>query len=413
MVYSASSASSALGTVGDPAYYLKRYLVLGALGWLALRFCSRLDLDRVREATPFILIGAFGLLVLVLMPGVGVEVNGATRWLGTGAIRFQPSEVAKFALVLYAAMLIAKDPKRVQSLATLANPLLYVSLGIFVLVAAQPDLGTDLVMCATLFAILLAAGAKVSDLAKLAGGLFAIVLIFSIAEPYRMARLTAFLHPGSDPTGAGFQTDQARIAIGSGGFIGAGLGESVQKVFYLPEAHTDMILAVIGEELGLLGITGLALLYFTVGFAGLRAAKNSRDIYARLLALGITSLIICQALLNFFAVLGLAPLTGVPLPFISYGSSNLVVLMAAMGLLINVASGRHQARLSSVGNREAARRDEIEPNGERIRAARLGRRDQRLEDLERDVGRSGRLADRRNARSGRRPAPNRRDGHRP
>jgi cell division protein FtsW len=318
--------------------------------------------------------------------------------------------------VLYAAMLIAKDPTRVRSLTTLANPLLYVCGGVFVLVAAQPDLGTDLVMCATLFAILLAAGAQVSDLAKLAGGLFVLVLIFSLIEPYRMARLTAFLHPGSDPTGAGFQTDQARIAIGSGGIVGRGLGESVQKVFYLPEAHTDMILAVVGEELGLLGIAGLALLYFAVGFAGLRAARNSRDIYARLLALGITSLIICQALLNFFAVLGLAPLTGVPLPFISYGNSNLIVLMAAMGLLINVASGTHQARLRAVPG--AVERAHAQDDDERIRAARLGRRDRQLERLERAAAREGRFDDRRQASRGSRgprarPSPPRRDRHGP
>ncbi len=416
MVYSASSASSALGAVDDSTYYLKRYLVLGAVGWLALRYCARVDLERVRKATPLILATAFVLLVAVKLPGLGVEVNGARRWLGFGGVRFQPSEVAKFALVLYAAMLIAKDPARVRSLTTLANPLLHVCGGIFVLVAAQPDLGTDIVMCATLFAILLAAGAQVSDLAKLAGGLFVLALLFSIVEPYRMARLTAFLHPGSDPTGAGFQTDQARIAIGSGGLIGSGLGESVQKVFYLPEAHTDMILAVIGEELGLLGIAGLALLYFAVGFAGLRAARNSRDIYARLLALGITSLIICQALLNFFAVLGLAPLTGVPLPFISYGSSNLIVLMAAMGLLINVASGAHRARLSAVpGARE---RTHAGDGDERIRAARLGRRDRQLEQFERGAAREGRFRDRRQAsRDGdgprERPVSTRRDRHRP
>lgn len=425
MVFSASSASSALGAAGDSTFYLKRYLVLGLVGWLALRFCARVDLERVRQWTPAILVLAVALLMLVKLPGVGVEVNGARRWLGTSALRFQPSELAKLALVLYAAMLIAKDPERVKSLTTLANPLLYVSGGIFVLVAAQPDLGTDLVMCATLFALLLAAGAQPRDLAKLAGGLIAIVAVLSVVEPYRMARLTAFLDPGADPTGAGFQTDQARIAIGSGGLVGSGLGESVQKVFYLPEAHTDMILAVIGEELGLLGIVGLALLYFIVGFAGLRAAKNSRDIYARLLALGITSLIICQALLNFFAVLGLAPLTGVPLPFISYGSSNLIVLMGAMGLLINVASGRHQARMTMVeggAGRVTARSDRAatrtsraathSDERERIRAARIGRRDRQLDELEERAASEGRIRDRRSSgrRVGGKPQP-RRTGH--
>ena len=199
------------------------------------------------------------------------------------------------------------------------------------------------------------AGAQPKGLAKGAGVLAVLVLILSVLEPYRMARLTAFLNPGHDPSGIGYQSQQARIAIGSGGIFGVGLGESVQKISYMPEAHTDMILAVIGEELGLMGISVLATLYGGLIFVGLRAAKNSRDVYARLLAIGITSMLACQALLNFFAVLGMAPLTGVPLPFISYGGCNLIIMLAAMGLLINVASGRHSARVRvlSGGGRDA------------------------------------------------------------
>lgn len=367
MVYSASSASSALQTGGDPLGYLKRYLVLGALGLLFMRFTSTINLNKVREATPLLLAGSFVLLLLVLMPGFGVEVNGAKRWLGAGIARFQPSEVMKLALVLYAAMLIAQDPRRVRNIKSMANPLFWVIGGAVMLIALQPDLGTDLVICATMGMILVAAGAQMKDLAKVGAILAVIVLLFSVVEPYRMARLTAFLHPGHDPTGISFQSEQARIAIGSGGVVGRGLGESVQKVFYLPEAHTDMILAVIGEELGLLGITGLAALYFALVLGGLRAAKNSRDAYARLLAIGITSMIACQALLNFFAVLGMAPLTGVPLPFISYGASNLIVMLGGMGLLVNVASGRHQARVrvikgggTSARERHAARQREAD-----------------------------------------------------
>jgi cell division protein FtsW len=325
--------------------YLKRYLIIGAAGLFVMRFASRIDLDRVRQLTPVLLMVAFGMLVLVLLPGFGVEVNGARRWLGAGILRFQPSEVMKFSLVLYAAMLIAQDPRRVRSLGSLANPLFYVIGGACGLIMLQPDMGTDLVICSTLGLMLVASGARMSDLAKIAGGLAVAVLIMSVLEPYRMARLTSFLNPSHDPTGIGYQSSQARIAIGSGGFFGVGLGESVQKIHYMPEAHTDMILAVIGEELGLMGITVLVTLYAGLIVVGLRAAKNSRDVYARLLAIGITSLLACQALLNFFAVLGMAPLTGVPLPFISYGGANLIVMLAAMGLLINVASGKHQARV--------------------------------------------------------------------
>ncbi len=359
MVYSASSASSALSTHGDPLGYLKRYLVLGTLGLIAMRYTSRINLDRLRKLTPLLVGVSFGLLLIVLLPGIGVEVNGARRWIGPGIARFQPSELMKFALVLYVAMLVAKDPTRVRDLKSMSNPLFYVVGAAMLLIAKQPDLGTDLVICATIGMILVAAGAQIKDLAKVGAVLAALVLVFSLVEPYRAARLTSFLHPGSDPTGASFQSEQARIAIGSGGLVGRGLGESVQKVFYLPEAHTDMILAVVGEELGLLGIAGLATLYFALIMTGLRAARNSRDAYARLIAIGVSSLVACQALLNFFAVLGMAPLTGVPLPFISYGASNLIVMLAAMGLLVNVASGRHTARVRVLrgGAGEHRRRD--------------------------------------------------------
>ncbi len=345
MVYSASSGNAALQAGGDPTGYLKRYLVIGTAGLMIMRLASRVDLNRVRELTPALMIAAFSMLVLVLVPGFGVEVNGATRWLGAGMLRFQPSEVMKIALVLYAAMLIAQDPKRVRSLSSLANPLFYVLGAACGLIMLQPDMGTDLVIVATMGLLLIAAGAQLKDLAKVAGVMAVGVLILSLIEPYRMARLTSFLDPGHDPTGAGYQSQQARIAIGSGGFFGVGLGESVQKIHYMPEAHTDMILAVIGEELGLLGIGVLASLYVGLIFIGLRAAKRSRDYYARLLAVGITAMLGCQALLNFFAVLGMAPLTGVPLPFISYGGANLIIMLTSLGLLVNVASGRHSARV--------------------------------------------------------------------
>jgi cell division protein FtsW len=375
MVYSASSGNAALAVGGDPTGYLKRYLIIGAAGLVMMRFASRIDLNRVRELTPVLLMIAFGMLVLVLMPGFGVEVNGAKRWLGAGILRFQPSEVMKIALVLYAAMLIAQNPKRVQSLGSLANPLFYVIAAACGLIMLQPDMGTDLVICSTLGLLLIAAGANMKDLAKVAGVLGACVLLMSILEPYRMARLTSFLHPDHDPTGAGYQSQQARIAIGSGGFFGVGLGESVQKIHYMPEAHTDMILAVIGEELGLVGIGVLATLYGGLIFVGLRAAKNSRDVYAKLLAVGITAMLASQALLNFFAVLGMAPLTGVPLPFISYGGANLIIMLSAMGLLINVASGRHQARVRVIrGGGRSSTHQQSRPHSQRKVAAAGGAR---------------------------------------
>ena len=173
----------------------------------------------------------------------------------------------------------------------------------------------------------------------IAGALLVLVLIASLIEPYRMARLTGFLNPGADAGGAGFQGEQAKIALGSGGIFGVGLGESVQKAFYLPEAHTDMIAAVIGEELGFVGISLLVGLFGLFGYAGLRTAQKARDRYGKLLAAGLTSMVLVQASINLFAVMGLAPLTGVPLPFVSYGNSSLIVTLAAVGLLLNVANG--------------------------------------------------------------------------
>ena len=206
-----------------------------------------------------------------------------------------------------------------------------------------------------------------------------LALVVALIEPYRRERLTAFLDPFSDAGDSGFQSVQALVAIGSGGLFGVGLGESVQKIFYLPEAHTDMILAIIGEEVGVIGILGVIALYGMIGYAGLRTAKLARDRYSKLLAAGITSLILCQATLNFFAVLGMAPLTGVPLPFISYGSTNLVMLLGAMGLLLNVAAtggraARARPRLTAIeGGRGDKDRDRRRRDGGSRRAGARGR----------------------------------------
>jgi cell division protein FtsW len=344
MVYSASSGTSLLTHDGDSSQYLKRYLVSAALGLLALRYFARHGVGVARQATPFVMVAAFAGLLLVLVPGLGIEVNGSRRWLGAGALQVQPSEVAKLALVLYAALMLASQPERARSLGGV-RPLLVVAGAMAVLIVMQPDLGTTMVIMFAIFALLAAGGVSGRHLGMLAGGLVALALIAAVLEPYRRERLTSFIDPWSDPEGSGFQSVQAMVAIGSGGFFGVGLGESVQKLFYLPEAHTDMILAVIGEELGLFGISAVLLLYGMIAYAGLRAARTARDHYQKLLAAGITSMILIQAIVNFFAVLGLLPLTGVPLPFISYGNSNLIVLLAGMGILINVAhDGGRRAR---------------------------------------------------------------------
>jgi cell division protein FtsW len=339
MVYSASSAESLLNGSGDPSHYLKRYLVFAVLGVAVLHLLSRHGLRLVRKLVPVMLIGSFALCAAVMVPGVGVSVNGATRWLAAGPIQFQPSELLKVALVIYAAHVLAMRPKSVATVRGIIRPLLVVVGAACLLLLLQPDLGTAMIICFSIGALLIAAGAQVRHLGLIAGSGGALTLLMILVEPYRRERLIAFLDPWANANDSGFQVVQSMIAIGSGGVFGVGLGESVQKVYYLPEAHTDMILAIVGEELGVLGVVGIAALYGLIAYGGLRAAKLARDRFAKLLAAGITSLILCQATLNLFAVMGMAPLTGVPLPFVSYGNSNLIVLLAAMGLVLNVAAG--------------------------------------------------------------------------
>src|SRR3954469_6947571 len=379
MVYSASSAESLLSGPGDPSYYLKRYLLCALLGLVVMHLASRHGLRVIKALTPFLLIGSFVLTIAVMLPGFGVTINGAPRWLGAGPLQFQPSELLKVSIVLYAAQCLSMRPRASKTLKGLINPLLIVVAAACLLLLKQPDMGTALVICLAIGTLLIAAGAPLRVLGGGLGTLVALAVLVALVEPYRRARLTSFLDPFSDAGDTGFQAVQALTAIGSGGFFGVGLGESVQKIFYLPEAHTDMILAVIGEELGLVGILGVIGLYGMLGFAGLRAAKLARDLHAKLLAAGITSLILCQATLNVFAVLGMAPLTGVPLPFLSYGSTNLVVLMGGMGLLLNVAATGGQARragkprLEAIeGGRDAEDRDR---SGRHGGARRAGSRD--------------------------------------
>ena len=338
MVFSASSTTQILkdGNLADSAFYLKRTLIFAGFGLLVMHLTARHGLLPVRRLTPFLLVASLFLLFAVLV--AGTSANGASRWIGPGSLQFQPSELAKVALVLYGADLLAREPKRVRSLQGLM-PFLLVAGVACLLVIAEPDMGTTMVIAFSVGATLVAAGARPADLGKIALCLGGLALLMTVIEPYRMARLTGFLHPGSEAAGAGFQAAQAKIALGSGGLFGVGIGNGVQKAFYLPEAHTDMISAVIGEELGMLGILGVVGLFAMLGYAGLRVAQKARDRYGKLLVAGLTSLILAQATINLFAVMGLAPLTGVPLPFVSYGNSSLLVTLFAVGLILNVARG--------------------------------------------------------------------------
>jgi len=374
MVFSASSTTRVLsdGGLSDSAFYLKRTLLFGAAGLLILHLTARSGLQLVRRLTPAILGASLFLLLVVLV--AGTTVNGSSRWIGSGFLQIQPSELAKVALILYAADLLARKPKRVRSLEGLMPCLLVVG-GATLLIVAEPDLGTAMVVCFAVAATLLAAGARVRDLALIAAGLAFFGLLMTVIEPYRMARLTGFLNPGADAGGAGFQAAQAKIALGSGGLFGVGIGNGVQKAFYLPEAHTDMISAVIGEELGLVGILGVVGLFSLFGYAGLQIAKKAKDNYGKLLVAGLTSLVLVQATINLFAVMGLAPLTGVPLPFVSYGNSSLMATLFAVGLILNVARGgtARAGKLRVVeGGRKPARKKRSRSKVARPRRAQSG-----------------------------------------
>jgi cell division protein FtsW len=359
MVFSASSTTRILndGGLSDSAFYLKRTLLFGGVGLAIMHLTARHGLATIRRLTPAIL-GISLFLLLVVLFG-GTTVNGSSRWIGPSFIQLQPSELAKVALILYGADLLARKPKRARTIEGLMPFLLVVGVATL-LIVAEPDLGTAMVVAFSIAATLIAAGMRMRDLALIGAVLAFFALLMTVIEPYRMARLTGFLNPGADASGAGFQAAQAKIALGSGGLFGVGIGNGVQKAFYLPEAHTDMISAVIGEELGMVGILGVVGLFSLFGYAGLQVAKKAKDNYGKLLVAGLTSLVLVQATINLFAVMGLAPLTGVPLPFVSYGNSSLMATLFAVGLILNVARGgtarAGKLRLVEAGRRPASGR---------------------------------------------------------
>jgi len=365
MVYSASSATALLQGEGYGDSYLIKFVIYGAIGLILMRVLARDGVAKVHTITAPLLAVSFVLVLAVHIPHVGVSVNGARRWIGPSAFQFEPSELMKLALVLYAATLLAKRPHCVHDLRELAKPLLAVVGAACLLVFTQPDLGTAMVIAFTVGAMLIAAGIPLQKLGLIAGSVLAVVLLYALLRPYARARLTSFVDPWAHASGSGFQAVQGQIAIGSGGLFGVGPGQSVQKIFYLPEAQTDFILAVIAEELGVVGVFALLFLYGLIAYARLRAAKAARSLYSALIAVGVTALIVSQAVLNAFAVLGLAPLTGVPLPFVSYGSSSLIVTLAAMGLLLNVAAGATGHVRAVAPARRARPRERARWDGER------------------------------------------------
>jgi cell division protein FtsW len=351
MVYSATSAAAAVDN-GDPAYYVKRQGMFALLGIVAMIVASRFDHTRLRPLAPTVVAVSVLLLLAVLV--AGQRVNGARRWFAVGPLSIQPSEIMKVSLAVWLAAHLARR-RAPRTLVELYKPIGLLAAVCCALLLAEPDLGTAIAIAMLVGGVLLVAGAPAGLMARagaiaLGAGILAIYL-----EPYRRGRMLAFLHPWHDSQGAGYQTVQALIGLGSGGPFGRGLGASVSKIFYLPEAHTDMIFAIIGEELGLVGSFAVIAGYTVFAYAGLRIALSCRDPFGKRLAAGLTVLVCGQAALNLAAVMGIAPLTGIPLPLVSYGGSSIVVVLASVGILLNIARSEGGEKRAQVPDRR--RRD--------------------------------------------------------
>ena len=347
MVYSATSASAALGN-GNPLGYLERQAIYAALGIALMIIAARSDFRKLRELAPGMVVTALVLCAAVLV--MGERINGARRWIGFGPAAFQPSEFAKLALVVWCAAYLARKPPP-RTLKDLGRPIGTLVGAFCVLVVIEPDLGTVITIVVMVGAMLLVAGTPLPTLGAAYGVVCSLAAFAAIASPYRRARLLVFLDPWKDPTNNGLQNVQALISLGSGGVFGRGLGQGIHKIRYLPEAHTDMIFAVIGEELGLVGAALLMAGYCAFAYAGLRLAITCKDPFGKRLAAGITALVCGQATINLAAVLGLAPLTGIPLPFVSYGGSSLVIALLSVGILLNIAGGHGAAKTTAVPDR--------------------------------------------------------------
>lgn len=327
-----ASVVDATKTFGDRLYYAKRQLFWMVLGLASMFLFSRIDYKLLKRIALPAFFGSLVLLVLPLIPGVGSVIHGSRRWIEAGPLVVQPSEIIKLTLCIYLPSLLSPKKK--------LPPFIFAVLIPFFLIMLEPDLGTAGIIVATSLFIFFASGAPIWYFLSIIpiGGLLG--SIFILTSPYRKERLLTFLSPTSDPLGSSYHIRQILIALGSGGIFGVGIGQSRQKYLFLPEPATDSILAVIGEELGLIGTSAILLVFVFIIWRGLSIAIRTKDMFGKLLAIGLTSLIGVQALVNMSAMVALVPLTGVPLPFLSYGGSSLVVSLTAVGILLNISGQR-------------------------------------------------------------------------
>ena len=335
-IYS-SSGIYALEQTGDKMFFLKRHLMFLAMGILGTLGIMSLDYRCLsRWAKPMLLV-TLALLVLALIPGIGTETSGARRWFKLGPLSFQPSELAKLTMLIYAADYAARKRNKIRSLKEGFLPIMFVLGLVCALIVKQPDLGNTLLIGAVVYILLFVGGARMRHITSLFVMVSPVILALVIMVPYRMARILAFLDPWKDPQGIGFQLTQSQIALGSGGLMGVGLGKSMQKLFYLPAAHTDFILSIIGEETGLIGTSAVIFLIGAFIWQGARIAKRALDPFGYYLAVGIVAMVGLQSVINIGVSIGVFPTKGLPLPFISYGGSALIFNMIAVGLLLNIS----------------------------------------------------------------------------
>ncbi len=339
MIYSSSSIF-AYEAYGDSAHYLKRHLLFMLIGSALSIFFMSFDYVKLRRfIKPFLLISVT-LLVLVLIPGIGSAVGGARRWINFGFINFQPSEIAKMALIFYAADVLSRKQSDIVNFMYGFLPLMIVLGACLLLILLEPDLGTAIAIGLLIFIMAFVAGARLKHIAAVSLPAIPLFGLLIALKPYRLKRIFVFFNPWADPKGAGFQIIQSFIALGSGGILGVGLGHSQQKLFYLPEAHTDFIFSIIGEELGLLGTAAIIFLFIIFIYLGTYIAYKARDLFGQFLGFGLVAMIALQVVVNIAAVTGAIPTKGLPLPFISYGGTSLIYSMLSVALLLNIARHR-------------------------------------------------------------------------
>lgn len=350
MMVLSSSSVDAYRNYENSWVFFNRQVIWMALGVAVLYFAARFDYRKLRTLRMLLLLGAVALLVLVLIPGIGIVVSGSRRWLGAGFLRMQPSELAKFAMLIMGADLLARRQHLVEDWRATLLPLGVIWFGFAALIMLQPDMGTTMIVTVIALVLLFVGGTPLGIMAKVLGAGAAIAAALAVFEPYRRERLLAFIQPFQHADDESYQIVQSFYAIANGGIGGVGVGASRAKWGFLPNSHTDFIFSIVGEELGLIGAITVLLLFLAFVALGVRAATRAPDQFGMLMAIGITTWVSLQAFLNIAAVIGLAPVTGVPLPFISQGGSSLVILMAASGVLVNIA---RQGDISGAPRRRA------------------------------------------------------------